>query len=71
MTKYAIGRGVNFRLDSKDGNLIIYRQTANKIYQRTLENVLSKESLIGFGNELTSITHDKNLVRTNSVLEII
>ncbi len=70
MTRYAIGKGV-FSLDSDGNTLSVYRTYGQKIYYRTVGEVLGTETPFCYGDEALTLADGKILKRNKSRLEII
>ncbi len=71
MTRFAIGKGGRFRIDSDGNMLFVYRNDGQKNYVREVGTDLGTESPVCYGDEAFLLDGGKILRRVKSRLEII
>ncbi len=71
MTRFAIGKGGRFRIDSNGNMLFVYRNDGQKIYTREVGTDLGAETPVCYGDEAVMLDGGKILRRVKSRLEII
>ncbi len=71
MTRFAIGKGGRFRIDSDGNTIFVYRNSGQKIYLREIGSDFGTESPVCYGDEAVIFDGGKILRRAKSRLEII